>query len=385
MSVCKYLHGRPPAICTCKIRQKYINTQKHQLYLPDLSPLPGAEIFLSMRILSALMCITWLFSSCVTLFNGPYTKVHINVPAGTAVSYRGDTIRMAQHPGLRVARARYDILLDAERSPQPLQLTLICDSTSRVINVARTHSWLYYANLYPSFGLGFLADYNKVRRFSYPSRIFIDPRAAAGYSGFMPAGDSRWSYVLAPPLTNVFVFNLSNVNSSGSPWGLSMGVNYQYAPRGYVAVTAGAAVVTPMRLAERFFDSTQRFIQEEAQTKAGVFFSLSNHHSMGRFDISYGLSAANSSSRRLYRSLDRKVVADSVLYTAHTTSFGGSLSASYRLSNSAYAGLQYMPQVWESGTYNRFNYQHLLMLGISWRLNFCTQHSKYFINNINPF
>ena len=106
------------------------------------------------KMLPALFLMCTL-GSCVTLFNGPSTSLNVRIPDNAKVVYTnecGSTDSVS--PDINnMAR------LIVRRNNKQLPLTVVSDTGSFSFAVKPTMSWLFWANVYPLYGLGFLVSY----------------------------------------------------------------------------------------------------------------------------------------------------------------------------------------------------------------------------------
>ncbi|MBC7555068.1 MAG: hypothetical protein H7257_13955 [Taibaiella sp.] len=185
------------------------------------------------------LVLSVMFSSCATLFNGDFATVKLHVKKNVGVAFHSQTVQ-AQYAVESVPAAGGDSFLNnmwkevylfAPRSKDKLlKVSLTRSTDKRDVYIKPVHSWLHYANAYPFFWLGFLVDYNNLKRFSYPSNVYIDfdDTTTKGYIAHKPFSNYKWEAVINPPFLNVYLFNYNYVNVSGGPFGYSLGLNYHY-------------------------------------------------------------------------------------------------------------------------------------------------------------
>lgn len=302
--------------------------------------------------------------SCVTLFNGPSTSLNVRIPDNAKVVYTnecGSTDSVS--PDINnMAR------LIVRRSNKKLPLTVVCDTGRFSFAVKPVHSWLYYANVYPLYGLGFLVDYNNPNRFTYPHFIYPDPRPGTkrGYGTNAPLLKSDWEISFTPPFVNGFVFNPARMDLRGGVLGVGFGAAYRYSDKRFWWGELGTAASGGMGGGYKRIDSTPT---NSRLRLAGWYLNIRHHHQLRRLDLGYGLSTGVRRGREFYDYyLGATYLRDSVSRQFSHASAGLSFSANYRLSNSIYAGVSYQPQLFEvGGETTGFSYSHMTIFGFSWR------------------
>ena len=320
------------------------------------------------------------FGSCVTIFNGSNTTLHIHADKQAEVIYN------KQYPDVdysvhytpsgytdSATPAGYgDVFIEAKRSKTDvLNVTVVKDGVEKKIAITPVHSWLYYANIYPLWGLGFFADYNNPNRFTYPHHIYVDLTSnwVKGYSTHKPFSAPRLEWVITPPLINGYVFGYNYLTPAYSPFGLSTGLNYHYSQNSFLSWEAGvAAINTGYHRYHRLADSVYyRVYSGLPHEHRDVFYlTFMNNHLLRRFDLGYGINIGEHSGMRAY---SRYKMSDTFIYSDHYISLGGSFAVHYRLSNSFYAGFNYQPQLMAINNDNsKVIYEHLYSLGFSWRI-----------------
>jgi hypothetical protein len=314
------------------------------------------------KILPVLLLLS-LFSSCVTLFNGPYTEMNVYPKPGTRVVFKDETGKMDTVVGERNVPVR----IVAKRSGSIyFPITLQTDTSERTIKIKPIHSWLYYGNLYPLYGLGFLVDYNNPNRFTYPHSIHPNPNSRKGYNAMLPLSQSKYEVALIPPLINGFFFNPAHLDFNGSVIGIGTGVNYHYSDAGFISSEIGTAVA-PVYGGYKYTYANQ--VPYSRQQLRGWYINLRNHHIVGRFDLGYGLSAGEQHGKEYYLPYRNATYeGDSITNSYSHSNFGLSAAANFRITNSFYMGMNYQPQLMSiQGKNINFSYANMVILGFYWR------------------
>ena len=318
------------------------------------------------KILSLCLALCTL-SSCVTLFNGPYTDFKVHVPDGTRVIYKNecavmDTVMPDYANNARIVARRSGTVR--------LPLTIKNDTFERTILVKPVLSWMYYANIYPLYGLGFLIDRRNPNRFAYPHKIYADlnGKTKEGYYKRQPYGRGDMELAIMPPFLNVYVFNLNGLKSAGSPFGGAIGWNYYFTPNRFVSVELGAAAVGSRNGINRY-KWRDTIPPDPREFKSGWYVNGRHHHRIGRFDLGYGISAGDRFGKLYYpKYINSTYPVDSVILQSHVFSVGGSFAANVRLTNSFFFGINYQPQLFSVGRGLVVYYEHLVNFGFYWRV-----------------
>ena len=95
-------------------------------------------------------------TSCATIINKPYKNVKVHTTESSRIVHRNDTIKTVNN------RAN----MWAERKNENLSFVAMTDSVTKTIEIKPRNSFLWWANIYPSFGIGMLIDKNNPKRYS---------------------------------------------------------------------------------------------------------------------------------------------------------------------------------------------------------------------------
>lgn len=313
------------------------------------------------KMLPALFLVCTL-GSCVTMFNGPSTRLNVHIPDKARVVYTnecGNTDSVA--PDYRnMAR------LIVRRSNKKLPLTVVSDTGSFSFAVKPTLSWLFWANVYPLYGLGFLVDYNNPDRFTYPHFVYPDPKDVKGYKAMKPLTTSTLEIAFIPPIIHGFCYNPAKLDFTGGIGGIGTGLNYHYGDKRFLSAEIGTAVA-PAGFAERF--PGPKVSQVPAERISGWYVNLRHHHQFGRFDLGYGLSTGEQKGKQYYYPyIGATYEKDSVVYSYRHATLGLSLATNFRITNAFYFGMNYQPQLLAINTNNLvFSYAHMWNFGFYWR------------------
>jgi hypothetical protein len=120
--------------------------------------------------LFALVIIT--FSSCVTLQNKPTTKISVYSDNNTGqICINNDTTQWYNLP----------VKLDVERSKDDLLIRLKNDSITKDYAIESKSSASFCFDNIATFGIGYFIVRNSPKRYTYPSKIFLDSNGVKPY------------------------------------------------------------------------------------------------------------------------------------------------------------------------------------------------------------
>lgn len=176
-----------------------------------------------------------LLFSCASIVNGPTTSVRINSETPLKVVVQHDTTNVIK-----------SATINPRRSSQALSLKVITSDTSFVSNIKPVSSLAYYFNItaFAGYGLGFLIDHSKDKRYTYPLKIWVKNNKIYDYNHKNPEFD--FSNIIKVTTNNLFDFNdflepsiyyerkLNNYSSS--TFGIGVPVNQfnaRKAPKGF--------------------------------------------------------------------------------------------------------------------------------------------------------
>ncbi len=326
-----------------------------------------------------LLLFSCSLSSCVTLLNRDYVTFRVNVSKDAEVTYHkkypGVEYDAHSAPSQAAGAGRKEIFLTARRSKNDtLELSVAEGGTQRSIRINPVRSNVYYWNAYPFFVFGFLADAFNENKFTYPHIVYVDSNSRKGYIPHLPFDDRRWEVTFTPPLTNIFITKFNYVEASVNPFGLAVGFNYHYSPRGFVSVEAGGCFGKYLPRQIKRKDSLRDFkYNYPLEKKSDLYINLTNNYVFSRFDVGYGINIGVHSAYRFYQ---RYKIADTVLVDARYLSLGAAISGHYRVNSNIYLGMSYMPQFVAIDKTGSFSYEHAFNLGFSVRLGFGEKVAK---------
>ena len=190
-----------------------------------------------MRICLPFMVIvtSLMLFSCASIINGPNTRVQINSENSLKVVVQNDTINIDK-----------SAIINPRRSSQALSLKIITPDTSFVSNIQPVSSLAYYFNItaFAGYGLGFLVDRSKDKRYTYPIKLWVKGDKIYDYDHKNP--EFAFSGIIKVTANNLFDFNdflepsvyyerkLNNYSSSTFGIGVPVNqFNIRRAPKGF--------------------------------------------------------------------------------------------------------------------------------------------------------
>lgn len=302
-------------------------------------------------------------SSCATVFNGYYTDVRVHARRGDVVTYKNergvvDTAHVMED-GTHI--------LPVLRGKNPLELSVITDTGRQDITVKHNYSWLFYANIYPAYGVGMLVDCFSPKRFSYPSNIYPYSDVSKGYQTVRPMLPTKVSLTFMPPFISCYFLNPERFDFGGNVLGTGLGANYYYAKKSFFSgeLVAGTWRITN---ADDYWPENRSSVKHR-KGLSWVTVAARHHHLLGRLDLGYGLAGSWQNCREFdqyyYR---RELQYDTMLRRANFVTLGGSFSVNLRLTNSWYVGVTYQPQILSlTGGGAVVGYSHTVNTGFFWR------------------
>jgi len=298
-----------------------------------------------------LWAIPLLLSSCATLMNPPVQKVHVRTDANVKVV--SVTTADSTDSITKKSSTRQDTWL-VKRGKSPLLITVQLDTATKTIKLNPVSSPAYWLNIYFNYGIGMLVDKNNPRRYGYPANSYIgvkDSAITARRLEDIKKGTVDFSF----SLTLMNHFNLRSIHGrhcGAGVLGVGTGIDYYYRDNTWLSIGFGAAT-----------DRGAEYIGKGYHEAAGsLYASLRNNHSIGRFDLGYGLSFLQLQWRNVTygdtlnmdQSLKNRVL-------------GLSLAANYKLGKNFRLGILYQPGILNIGSKPGWDYQHHLSFGFLWK------------------
>jgi len=309
--------------------------------------------FLNKRVTTIFLSLVPLFYSCATILNEPVQKLVISTDENIKIV----SVNNSKSPDPSLVNQSDSKTYTVLRSNEPLVITLQIDSTQHSILLNSRNSAPYLMNILYNFGIGILVDKDDVRRYTYPARnYFTATDTIIKRYRFPPTERGTMLLSLSLPLMlNHFTIKTTNGHfNSGGVYGLKTGFSYFYKRNNYLSLNGGAAT---NKFGEYWLVDTGYF--EHCNV---LFASLKNNHSIGSFDVGYGIHLSRMGWTRDFGDTAKK---DLVL---RNVGIGPAISAEYRFGKCFRIGCFYQPVLYDLNSMEFTTYQHYFSLDFLWQL-----------------
>jgi hypothetical protein len=301
------------------------------------------------------------FSSCARIINNGLTKFRFHAPPGSVVTYPN----LSGYADSSIVDSNGTVEIAAIRSRSRLPVTIKKDTIDTAISIRPVFTGNWYANIF-SYGIGFLVDIGTIKKYGYPANVYYNPAARRGYSALKPFIVPRSQLTILPMYLMLCKIEFGNVATRGIGTVFGLGYNYYTSPKTFYALEA-AVVGDPLTIAERFYSDS--IAPPPTLRKNGWSVTVRRHNVGRKFDIGYGPSAGNRYWTRYYSSFPGTSYMNGALDTwAKAFTLGCSFAASFRITSSFYAGINYQPHFIEIGDKMTWKYGHIISSGLYWRI-----------------
>ncbi|MFM8743023.1 MAG: hypothetical protein ACKODM_06840, partial [Cytophagales bacterium] len=116
-----------------------------------------------MKSIFQFLAINFLLTSCASIFNEQQTIVKIYTTKPSKIIVGKDTFKTF------INKAK----LTFKRDKKNLNIKVVADSIEKNLVIKPKNSFMYYGNIL-TYGLGFLVDRKKMKRYAYPKRLFLN-------------------------------------------------------------------------------------------------------------------------------------------------------------------------------------------------------------------
>ncbi len=336
-----------------------------------------------MRMFFVFALIVLLFSSCASVFNGPYKKVNVHTERAATVIYNEGSVETVDHV------ASFEV----KRKKDTMQFSVLQDSSMRTYTVNKKHSFAFWSNIPLKFGLGMLVDLTNPKRFTYPSHIYLDSsNTKKGYYAFEKNQlKGRWEFQVEMPFFNLFhrkdPYGYKDLQEGF--FGVGLGLNYFYRKNTYLNFSAQSFLLSNYPLPPPFI-----VFEQKSEKEFSYQFTLSNNHRIQRFHLGYGLSYVFNrrgytirlpdpmvpqtlnllASKRIPPGNDVTKIAKSIepgIYEQHwmnTQSFGLWFPVSYELTKGISASFQYRPTFYRYKDKMEPEFENFYSFGLIYRM-----------------
>lgn len=294
-------------------------------------------------------------TSCASVFNERTTTTKIYTTRASKIIFNKDTIETFAN------KAK----LNLERRKETLFLRVISDSLEKRIVLKPQNSFNYYGNIL-TYGIGFLVDKKKPKRYGYPRKIFLNSLDTLSKYFRYDQEDKKGQLHLHLSLPHINNFLLKPINESAKTntgfWGISIGMDYYYQNNKFLNISASAV--------SDFFVPIPAAVdikgEYELMTSSSLY--LSNNYKIRRFSIGYGLSYSRNTWDLRYYDLFNPPPPSRPPVKKSKDAFGFIFSSYYQLGKCFNIGVIYRPSFWPINSEQTFQYEHLISMDFAWKL-----------------
>ncbi|MCC7246638.1 MAG: hypothetical protein IT269_13225, partial [Saprospiraceae bacterium] len=253
------------------------------------------------------------------------------------------------------------------RSSEPLLVTVEMSDLTQTVEVNALNSAAYWCNIVYNAGIGLWLERNNPKRYTYPSRIYINTRdTIIRYYTYQKTHKKGEIYLhTSLPHFNIFEIWPENEGrkTNAGFWGISMGFDYYHRHNQFLNLCATAItdIPIPVPAAVDFYGEHERL--------SSSYFSLTNNHLFKRLSLGYGLNFGRYAwDRRTYR-YDPEESQDTLRapVTKRHNAIGGIFPAYIKVSRRFQLGLVYKPTFYRFGILPAFTYEHSLSVDLAWK------------------
>lgn len=294
-------------------------------------------------------------ASCASVFNEHQTTVKVYTTRPSKIIIDNDTIKTF------INKAK----LTFRREKKILKIKIIADSIEKNLVIKPMNSFMYYNNIL-TYGLGFLVDRKKMKRYTYPKRLFLNSSdTLSKYFGYEQGDKTGQTYLhLSLPYVNSFLLRPEDepIKQNTGFWGISVGFDHYISNNRFLNVSATAAsdFFVPVPAAVD--------IRGEYELMSSMYLSMSNNHKVKRFSFGYGLSYSKNSWDLQYHDQFNPPPPKRPPVTKSNDAFGLIFSSYFQTGKSFNVGLIYKPTLMRLHTPQPFQYEHLISVDFAWKL-----------------
>lgn len=296
-----------------------------------------------------------LLGSCATVLNTNTKEINIYTTKPSKIVFGNDTIRSIDNK----------VFIVAERRKQPITFQVLdayqSDDPVKTITLKPRNSLAFYANLPFTYGAGLIVDWNKDKRYSYRSRVFLnsDKTESRSYSFEQGKRNKALFLHLSMPYINAMYFKPKDYGQqfSGGFLGISGGLDYYHHEKQFISFVVSGAMDFVMPIPAPY-DAYGPY-----QSMTTFYGSLSNNHLAGPFTFGYGVSYGKNT-WGIYPGLDSD--GDAIRKTHHAA--GLIFTSYYRIGRHFNLGVIYRPTFVRFGVPDHLEYEHYLGLDLAWKI-----------------
>lgn len=297
-------------------------------------------------------------SSCATVLNSRTKRIDILTISPARIVLIKDTL-VNYHNRTEI---------QVPRDIEPLKLIVFNDSISKEIIIDSRNSFAYWFNIYANCGIGMLIDKDKLRRYSYPNRVYVNVVSSNDkpftlYNPIFKKGDLQWHISL--PYVNNFILRPTNENDAKINtgfWGLTTGLDYYYKDNQFlnISLTGVLDFFLPVIGAVD--------ISGEYDSMSSVYISFSNNYRINRFSTGYGLSFSRNQWAHNYSSFGDSPPPVREPVTKGSYSIGLFFPIYMQAGEYFNIGLIYRPSFFKIQPAIEFKYEHLISIDLAWKI-----------------
>ncbi len=295
-------------------------------------------------------------TSCATIINQSHEVITIYTTQPSKISLKHDTINTNHNK----------VFFKVKRKKEPIKITASTDSCTKTITVKPKNSFAYWSNIICNYGIGMLVDRKNPKRYSYPSRIYINSTDTISRYYRYRQGDNKGALYLHISLPHINAFNLTPEKEAAKIntgfWGLTLGLDYYHSKNQSlnVGISGVSDFFVPFPAAVD--------ISGEYELMSSRYIGVSNNHRLGRFCIGYGLSyAKNTWDFRYYDRFSAPPPTREPIKRSHHA-FGFIFPTYFQLGKYFNIGAVYRPTFYRPNVTEKFKYEHLISIDFAWKI-----------------
>jgi hypothetical protein len=302
-----------------------------------------------------LIALALLLSSCASIMNGSHSKTTFYATGPVRVVHDGDTLKTYEN--------KLELFL--RRQKKNIPITILTDTSVKAITLKPHGSVAFGLNYIANFGIGFLFDWKKDKRYGYCRKVYIGSKKRSDFiPETNPAGG--WDIHISLPHANAFSFRPegeATKNHAGF-LGLAAGLDYYYKQDRFLSLQSGLTTdfFLPFPAAH---DPNGAY-----EGLASLSFTLSNNYNIKRFTLGYGLSVARNIWSYAYYDWSgvNPVPVRTNAVNRKWTALGLVFPAYFKTGRHFRIGLIYRPTFYRPDSEEKFLYEHLISLDLAWKI-----------------
>lgn len=295
-------------------------------------------------------------NSCATILNRSHKEITIHTTEPSEISFNNHLIHTYKDKAI----------ITTERNNRPIKIKASTDSLSKELIIYPRKSAMYWTNIFCNYGIGMLVDMNSQKKYSYPTRIYINSADTVGRYYKYPPSNNKGDVKLhiSVPYINSFYMKPQKETSKSNTgfWGITAGLDYYHTKNQFlnVGVSSASDFFVPVPAA---ID-----ISGEFELMNSIFFTLSNNYKIKQFSLGYGLSfARNIWDFRFYDRFSPKPPSRDPVKKTHTA-VGFIFPTYYQFGEMFNVGVIYRPTIFRPSLANKFSYEHLISVDFAYKI-----------------